>query len=207
MAYYCSEKFRANANQSRVDIWLIYKCTKCDNTWKLSIYKGVRPNELPVGLFDKFVNNDAALAWTYAFDRNFLKQHSCTVDYAIVEYTVESTNECSWEIPVLVHVKSQYGFDLKLSALLARMLNISVGQVKRLVEKGQITASPDINVMKHRIKANQRISMEIEKQAKQIFEGICARFCLNSPQLNPCIRRKYMLPYSKLNTFKDNDGE
>jgi len=161
MPYYCSEKFRANANQSRVDIWLIYKCTKCDNTWKLSLYKGVRPHELPTGLFDKFVNNDAALAWQYAFDRNFLKQHGCTVDYTNVGYTVKVTNEQGWETPVHVHVESQYSFDLKLSVLLARILDTSVGQIKRLADMGHISASPEINIMKHRIKANQCITVII----------------------------------------------
>ena len=159
MPYYCSEKFRANANQSRVDIWLIYKCTKCDNTLKLSICKGVRPHELPTGLFDKFVNNDALLAWQYAFDRNFLKQHDCTIDYSSVEYIVDIIDDCDWKAPVTVHVKSQYSFDLKLSALLARMLDTSIGQIKRLADAGQISASLGINIMKYRIRADQCLTL------------------------------------------------
>lgn len=173
MAYYCSEKFRANANQSRVDIWLIYKCTKCDSTLKLTIYKGIRPHDLPTGLFDKFVDNDAVLAWDYGFDRSFLGQHGCTVDYANVGYVVECdnkhSNRCSCEqgnryncdFPLLVHVDSQHSFDLKLSALLAKMINTSIGQIKRHVEMGQISVDSEINIMKYRIKADQRVSISI----------------------------------------------
>ncbi|MCL2570816.1 MAG: DUF1062 domain-containing protein [Defluviitaleaceae bacterium] len=157
--YYCSEKFRANANQQRVDVWLIYKCTKCDSTLKLTIYKGIRPKDLPPGLFDKFVNNDAALAWEYAFNRNFLKQQACVVDYAGIEYTVESPNPAT--VPLLVQIKTQYPFDLKLSVLLAKMLNTSISQIKKLAETGNISASPEINIIKHRIKSDTDITLAI----------------------------------------------
>jgi len=159
--YYCSNKFRVNANQSRVDIWLIYKCTKCDSTWKLATNKGIRPHELPAGLFDQFIDNDAALAWQYAFDRNFLKQHSCEVDYTNVGYTVENTNEYKSDTPLLAHVNSQYSFDLKLSALLAKMLDTSIGQIKRLADAGQISTDPEINIMKHKIKADHCIAIKV----------------------------------------------
>jgi len=196
MPYYCSEKFRANANQSRVDIWLIYKCTKCDNTWKLTLYKGMRPHELPEGLFDKFVNNDVNLAWQYAFNRNFLKQHGYTVDYTNVDYTVHQNEQnlpsrhceeysdeaiqgfgllryarndehriakdCRGNDAFLLHVKGSYSFDLKLSALLARVLDTSIGQIKRLAESGRISTSLDIDIMKYRIKSEHDISIRIE---------------------------------------------
>jgi len=177
MAYYCSEKFRANANQSRVDIWLIYKCVKCDNTCKLSIYKGIRPHELAAGLFDKFVNNDAALAWEYAFDRNFLKQHECVVDYSAVEYEVNTNVDiiqlsgssingatCSTynpALPVDIHVSSHFSFELKLVALLARMLDMSIGQIKRLADMGKISTSPEVNLARYRIKSDHSIVVAI----------------------------------------------
>jgi len=150
--YYCSEKFRVNANQARVDIWLIYKCNKCDSTWKLAIKKGVRPRDLPAGLFDKFVNNDRCLAWQYAFDRHFLKQHSCVIDYANVEYSVRGYDRC--EGPLLVHIKSLYCFELKLGTLLANVLCMTVGQIKKLAESGAILASPEIDIVKHKIKSD-----------------------------------------------------
>jgi len=156
MEFYCSEKFRVNANQVRVDIWLIYKCRKCDSTWKLTINKGIKPRELQAGLFDRFVNNDSDLAWDYAFDRYLLKQNACVVCYDNVEYAVEGPPSRATEEPfeksLLVHLKSQYFFDLKLSALLAKALGVSIGQVKRLVEHESITVYPKIDIMKYRIK-------------------------------------------------------
>jgi len=150
MNFYCSEKFRANANQTRVDIWLIYKCTKCDSTWKLTISKGIKPRDLPAGLFDKFVDNDRDLAWMYAFDRNFLKQNACTVEYAGIEYAIDGVE--GFRDPIQVQLQSPYIFDLKLSALLAKALGVSIGQIKKHVENGKISTEPECDIMKLRIK-------------------------------------------------------
>ena len=151
--YYCSEKFRVNANGARVDIWLIYKCRKCDNTLKLTIYKGISPHELPIGLFDLFVMNDKSLAWEYAFNKQFLKQNACTPDYAGVDYAVEGCEGFSGRAQI-IHIQCPYVFDLKLVALLAKVLGISVGQVKKYVECGVLSAAPDINIARHRIKGD-----------------------------------------------------
>ncbi|WP_099371564.1 DUF1062 domain-containing protein [Sphingobacterium sp. 1.A.5] len=35
--YYCSERFRGNAQKKNIDIWLIYKCTNCDSTYNATI--------------------------------------------------------------------------------------------------------------------------------------------------------------------------
>jgi len=157
MEFYCSEKFRVNANQVRVDIWLIYKCSKCDSTWKLTIKKGIKPRELQAGLFDRFVSNDRDLAWDYAFDRYLLKQNACVVCYDNIAYEIEGVEP--FEKSLLVHLKSHYFFDLKLSALFAKVLGVSIGQIKRLVEHKSIIVYPEIDIMKYRIKCDVDIAL------------------------------------------------
>ena len=164
--YYCSEKFRVNANQARVDIWLIYKCHKCDSTWKLTIKKGIRPRDIPAELFERFIVNDKCLAWQYAFDRNFIKQNSCVIDYDSVEYAVEGFE--AFDGPTLVRVESPYTFDLKLSALLAKLLCLSVGQIKKLTESGAISAGPEIDIKKYRIKSDLDIKLTYNSNTKVI---------------------------------------
>jgi len=132
MEFYCSEKFRVNSNGSRSDIWLIYKCLKCDATRKLTIAKGIKPSDLPEGEFDRFTNNDRELAWKYAFDRSFLKRQSCVIEYANIKYSVKGFELANNDLPLLIHLKSVYIFDLKLSKFLANLLGISVGKVKTL---------------------------------------------------------------------------
>ena len=178
--YYCSEKFRVNANQARVDIWLIYKCTKCDSTWKLTIDKGIKPRDIPAELFERFINNDRHLAWKYAFDRRFLKENACVVDYVSVEYSVEGAAAevvqalkhavisgayaCDASKNTLhVRLVSPYIFELKLSAMLAKVLCVSVGQVRKLVDSGVISAGPEIDIIKHRIKSDLDVFINRER--------------------------------------------
>jgi hypothetical protein len=38
MPFACSMKFRTNAQKKRIDVWLIYRCTACDEVWNLPIF-------------------------------------------------------------------------------------------------------------------------------------------------------------------------
>ncbi|MCL1878680.1 MAG: DUF1062 domain-containing protein [Defluviitaleaceae bacterium] len=152
MEFYCSEKFRVNSNGARSDIWLIYKCTKCDSTWKATIAKGIKPNDLPPDKFDRFTHNDPDLAWEYAFNRSFLKQQSCGIDYSGVKYRVEGAENLKF--PLLLRMRCDYDFDLKLSKFLAGVLGVSVGQVKKLAKAGAIKTVPECDVLRCKIRGD-----------------------------------------------------
>jgi len=160
MEYYCSEKFRMNGNHTRIDIWLIYKCSKCDTTLKLTIDKGIKPHDISSELFDQFTYNDEKLAWDYAFDRNFLKKNDCVVQYSDVTYYIEGFTPQNWDEYLTVHLKSEYIFNLKLSVCLAGILGISVGKVRNIVSAGLITVNPICDIMKYRIKSDISISIQ-----------------------------------------------
>jgi len=160
MEYYCSEKFRMNGNHTRIDIWLIYKCSKCDTTLKLTIDKGIKPHDISSELFDQFTYNDVKLAWDYAFDRNFLKKNDCVVQYSDVAYCIEGFTPQKWDEHLTVHIKSEYIFNLKLSVLLAKAIGISVGKLRNIVSAGLITANPLCDIMKYRIKSDISVSIQ-----------------------------------------------
>ena len=160
MDFYCSEKFRMNGNHTRIEIWLIYKCVKCDTTLKLTIDKGIRPHDIPSSLFNQFTHNDVKLAWKYAFDRNFLKQNECVIKYTDIDYYVEGFEQHSLNNSILVHLKSAYIFDLKLSAFLSGVLGVSVGKLRGIVNEGFIVVYPKCDIMKYRIKSNIEIFMQ-----------------------------------------------
>lgn len=35
--FYSSDNFRINGQKKNLDVWLIYKCQNCDNTWNIDI--------------------------------------------------------------------------------------------------------------------------------------------------------------------------
>jgi hypothetical protein len=115
---------------------------------------------LPPRKFERFINNDAALAWEYAFDRGFLKRQNCTVEYTNVKYSYSNAENLYF--PMLLHMKSAYTFDLKLVKFLAGFLGISAQRVKKLVESGEIKTIPECDIVKHKIRGDIEIFIKGE---------------------------------------------
>jgi hypothetical protein len=142
---------------------------KCDTTLKLTIDKGIKPHDISSVLFDQFTHNDVKLAWKYAFDKNFLKQNACIAKYTDIDYHVDGFEPHNLDSSILIHLKSTYLFDLKLSAFLAGVLGISIGKLREIVDSGLITAYPECDIIKHRIKSDIDIFMQpLNEIIKQI---------------------------------------
>lgn len=65
-AFAPTDKFRLNAQQRRIDVWLLYDCTACGATWKREILARRRPEEIGADLYGRLLRNDAATARAYA---------------------------------------------------------------------------------------------------------------------------------------------
>ncbi|MBR4905975.1 MAG: DUF1062 domain-containing protein [Clostridia bacterium] len=70
-----SGRFRVNANGSRIDVWLIYRCKKCKHSWNLTVYERVSPSKIPPELYELFLENDEETASRYGNDLAFLKRN------------------------------------------------------------------------------------------------------------------------------------
>ena len=71
-----SGKFRLNAQGKRLDAWLIYKCTSCQNTWNCPIWERLNIRETDPVLMEALHLNDQVLAKSLAFDIERLRQHT-----------------------------------------------------------------------------------------------------------------------------------
>lgn len=71
--------FRVNANKRKLDVWLVYRCTRCGASWNLPIYERVSAGKLPPREREGFAQNDAALARQYAMDTALLARHGCEI--------------------------------------------------------------------------------------------------------------------------------
>lgn len=65
-SFICSGKFRVNANGKHLDVWLIYRCERCDTTWNQEIYARVKPSRIDKELYQAFLDNDWETAMRYA---------------------------------------------------------------------------------------------------------------------------------------------
>jgi hypothetical protein len=64
-----SDRFRCNAQQHKLDVWLIYRCSTCGDTWNRPVVERRTPREIGPELLEKYHANDRDLAWDCAFDR------------------------------------------------------------------------------------------------------------------------------------------
>lgn len=171
MDFYCSEKFRLNGNHTKIDIWLIYKCIKCDTTWKHVIYKGIKPKDISMELFDNFTNNDMETAWKYAFDLNLIKMNSCVPNYSNIDYTVEYCETMTKQQifvnslineNIIINLLCPYKFELKLSKFLTKQFHISIKELYTLVENKKIVFDRSIQIKKYRIRNDIKIYIKPE---------------------------------------------
>lgn len=175
--FYCSDKFRMNAQKKNIDVWLIYRCVKCDNTCNLTLLSRSKPDLIDKTLFHSFSMNDKDTAWKYAFSTEMERKNNLRLDYDSVEYEVipntslEDLLNLSNEV-IKIHIKCELEFDLKLSSLIRRRFSLSANQVKRMFEDGIITISSNKPPQKHKVKDGDMILIQREGLSKSINHSI-----------------------------------
>lgn len=70
----CSERFRANSNGKLVDIWLIYRCVRCETTKNITVLERTPVRRVPPGLLGAAQDNDGATARRLARDVDLLRR-------------------------------------------------------------------------------------------------------------------------------------
>lgn len=167
--YYCSEKFRLNAQKKNIDVWLIYKCTKCDNTCNITIFSRINAEAIDKELFLKFSNNDRETAWKYAFDLQTIKKNDIEVDYNHIEYDILHENITLEEIikmdeeVIEFKIKSAFDTNLKLSSVLKQCFNISINELEKMYNSEIISIFPEGTIRKYRAKDGTIISIHTNK--------------------------------------------
>ena len=175
--FYCSDKFRMNAQKKNIDVWLIYRCVKCDNTCNLTLLSRSKPDLIDKTLFHSFSMNDKDTAWKYAFSTEMERKNNLKLDYGSVEYEVipntslEDLLNLSNEV-IKIHIKYEFEFDFKLSSLIRRCFSLSANQVKRMFEDGIITISGNKPPQKHKVKDGDMILIQREGLSKSINRSI-----------------------------------
>lgn len=175
--FYCSNKFRMNAQKKNIDVWLIYRCVKCDNTCNLTLLSRSKPDLIDKTLFQSFSMNDKDAAWKYAFSTEMERKNNLRLDYGSVEYEVvpdtslEDLLNLSNEV-IKIYIKCEFEFDLKLSSLIRRCFSLSANQVKRMFEDGIITISGNKPPQKHKVKDGDMILIQREGLSKSINRSI-----------------------------------
>ncbi|MER9412822.1 DUF1062 domain-containing protein [Mesorhizobium sp. M0589] len=144
-AYRCSDKFRVNANGKRIDVWLIYRCIDCDNSWNFGIFERCNRRDIEPALLAALESNDPALARRHAFDvvalRNRVGRVEEFPDVAVHKHRLggEGRPAAALEIRLGLEMPTS----LRLDRLLAGELGISRSRLQALEEKLVLTVFPE----------------------------------------------------------------
>jgi hypothetical protein len=135
-----SGRFRTNAQKKCIDVWLIYRCAACDETWNMPIVERRPITRMPSDQIQSFIRNDPAAAARHAFDLALLARYCDQIDQDVavaVQKRVESGNLAD-AVYLEVAIALSLPCRLRLDALLARELDVTRSALLRAYEAGVI---------------------------------------------------------------------
>lgn len=121
-------KFRVNANGRRLDVWLLYQCGDCAESWRLPVYERVQAAALDPERYDAFLRNDPEEAARCAADRGLLQRAGARLDGGEVAVT---RPPLVLGAPLSVVLRLTGGRGPRLDQLVARELGVSRAAVAR----------------------------------------------------------------------------
>ncbi|WP_095204315.1 DUF1062 domain-containing protein [Mesorhizobium carmichaelinearum] len=144
-AYRCSGKFRVNANGKRIDVWLIYRCVDCDNSWNFGIFERCNRRDIEPALLQALESNDPGLARRHAFDTGALRSQVGRVeefpDVAVHKRLLGGARDNAAALELLLGMEMPTS--LRLDRLLANELGISRSRLQTLGERRRLVVDPD----------------------------------------------------------------
>lgn len=142
--FVCSDNFRVNAHQKQLDVWLIYRCEKCDKTLNLTLFSRINPKALNKDILHKATHNDREYARQISFDYDLLKRNGMVPDYGSVRYKIKGA-PLILGAAARVYIHCRVSTGIRADRLLPEMMvnpetnaSISREQFKRLVKSGMI---------------------------------------------------------------------
>ncbi|WP_312301303.1 DUF1062 domain-containing protein [Chryseobacterium sp.] len=153
-----SDKFRLNAQKKNIDIWLIYRCVKCNNTYNMTLFSRIRTESVSKEIFSKMSENNTEIAWEYAFSheirrKNNVEADTDSVEYEILYHEIHEEEMINPDSEMLTFkIKCPFDFNLRISAVIRTALNLSSAKLNRLIEADAIWFDGKPLLKKHKIK-------------------------------------------------------
>lgn len=146
--YICSGRFRINAQRKHLDIWLIYRCSRCGATWNLPIYSRVRPASVAPDLLGRYHSNDSGLALRHALDMGLLRANGAAVRTPVL--TIDGEDLPPDESAEL-HLACPYPLNVTVSSILRQKLSLSRRRLEQLIENGTLKGTSGADLMRQKL--------------------------------------------------------
>ena len=134
-AHVSCDRFRVNAQQRRLDVWLLYRCVACAGTWKRSVLRRVPRDAIALDVLERFLRDDPAAALAAAFaPAPGLERVPASV-VAVERPPVDGR-------PLLVRLTVPWPCGVRLDRVLAAELGCARERLVRCVRAGEVQVDP-----------------------------------------------------------------
>jgi hypothetical protein len=140
-----SGKARLNANGKRLDAWLVYKCTDCENTWNRPLFERRNVRDIDPLLLEALQANDHRWIETFAFDVDGLRRFAGRIEEfaeAKVAKQVLTGDPAAFD-GIRIDFSVPLPCCLRLDRLLAAELGVSRTKIQDLQDAGRLKLSPN----------------------------------------------------------------
>jgi hypothetical protein len=164
-AFASSGRFRLNANGKRLDAWLVYRCTVCDQTWNRTVFERRARNTVDPALLDALQRNDPELARKTALDVTGIKHwrrgdgdETVTIARSFAAPPPEDADRL-----VIIMLMPALMQGIRGDRVLALGLGLSRSAVGKLVRTGHIVFAPESASAPARpVRDGQRVEIMLE---------------------------------------------
>ncbi|MDR3025103.1 DUF1062 domain-containing protein [Chryseobacterium sp.] len=163
--FYCSDKFRLNAQKKNIDIWLIYRCVKCSNTYNMTVFSRIRTESVSKEFFNKFSENNTEIAWEYAFSQEIRRKNNVEADMESVEYEILYNNILVEDLikmnseTISFQIQCSFDFNVRISTVIRTCLGLSSSKLNLLLDSGTVYFNEKPLQKKYKIKNGDRVTI------------------------------------------------
>lgn len=139
-----TNRFRVNANGNKLDVWLIYQCSKCKHTKNLAIYERQNPARIPPEEYQLFLANNEELALEYGTNYSFFRKNQVEVDNENIFYHYENEKaeqELTFCEGDRIVIENPYSLRIRPEKIAAEVLKLSRSRIKKLLDAKKIVIS------------------------------------------------------------------
>ena len=138
-----SRSFRVNANGKRLDVWLIYNCAACGNTWNRPLLKRRPLRSIDPELLAGLRANDPQLARCLAFDVGDLRIRTDRIEtfpeVLVRKEVLFEGGKAPQRLEITFVLAAPVG--LRLDRMIAAQLGLARNRLHRLQEEGRLAIS------------------------------------------------------------------
>jgi hypothetical protein len=125
-------RFRVNANQARLDVWLLYRCERCDHTLKRRLHRRVPVGAIAKDRLEAYFRDDPELARAHAFEVPL----AAPLPYRVEREPVDASRG------IRARIVQPLACGARWDRFLARELALARARVARAWEAGAIAIAP-----------------------------------------------------------------